>query len=332
LEWREQVASGFRGYLLRRVIYVALTIFLILTFNYMLFRVMPGDVARIVIPKHASPETIAQLHTYYGLDKDPITQYVIYLKQTFKGELGKSISFRTGSMVGDIVAPYLTKTLFLVGTGTVISIFVGVILGRETAWRRGKIFDKVGSAFFITFYCMPTFLFAIVMITVVANYVPNWPISHETSDTYEDMDIVGKFLDRTQHLILPIFALVIETIATFSIITRSALIDVLTEDYMLTAVAKGVRPRNVLRKHAMPNALLPVVTVVAMNVGWILSGSIMIERIFNYQGLGWLTWQAVLSLDYPLLQGSFMLEAIAVVIANLIADIALFKLDPRVKL
>jgi len=131
---------------------------------------------------------------------------------------------------------------------------------------------------------------------------------------------------------VPVFALVIETIATFSIITRSALIDVLTEDYMLTAVAKGLRPRNVLKKHAMPNALLPVVTVVAMNVGWILSGSIMIEVIFGYQGLGWLTYEAVLGLDYPLLQTAFMLEAVAVVIANLIADIALFKLDPRVKL
>ena len=326
------MAGGFRGYLLRRILYVLLTIFLILTFNYLLFRVMPGDVARMVIPRHATPQTIAALHAYYGLDKDPISQYVIYLEQILKGEFGKSISFRTGSTVGDIIGPYLTKTLFLVGTGTVISIFVGVILGRETAWRRGKVLDKVGSAFFITFYCMPTFLFALVMLTIVANYVPGWPISHETSDTYDSLDPIGKVLDRIQHLLVPVFALVIETIATFSIITRSALIDVLTEDYMLTAVAKGLRPRNVLKKHAMPNALLPVVTVVAMNVGWILSGSIMIEVIFGYQGLGWLTYEAVLGLDYPLLQTAFMLEAVAVVIANLIADIALFKLDPRLKL
>lgn len=326
------MAGGFRGYLFGRVVYVALTIFLILTFNYLLFRVMPGDVARIVIPRHATPQTIAQLHAYYGLDKPGWEQYFIYLKQTFTGEFGKSISIATGSKVGDIILPYLTKTLFLVGTGTVISIFVGVILGRETAWRRGKLFDKVGSAFFITFYCMPTFLFALVMITLVANYVPHWPIKGEWSDNYYMLDPVGKFLDRTQHVLLPIFALVIETIATFSIITRSALIDVLTEDYMVTAVAKGIRPRNVLKKHAMPNALLPVVTVVAMNVGWIMSGSIMIEIIFGYQGLGYLTWWAVKSLDYPVLQTAFMLEAVAVVIANLFADIALFKLDPRVKL
>ena len=326
------MAGGFRGYLLRRAVYVALTIFLILTFNYVLFRVMPGDVARIVIPRHATPETIARLHAYYGLDKPWYDQYFIYLKQTFTGEFGKSISIAAGSTVGDLIVPYLTKTLFLVGTGTLISIFVGVILGRETAWRRGKLFDKVGSAFFITFYCMPTFLFALVMINLVATYVPHWPIKGEFSDNYYNLDPFGQFLDRTQHVLLPIFALVIETIATFSIITRSSLIDVLTEDYMLTAVAKGIRPRNVLRKHAMPNALLPVVTVVAMNVGWVLSGSIMIEIIFKYQGLGFLTWTAVRALDYPVLQAAFMLEAVAVVIANLFADIALFKLDPRLKL
>ena len=325
------MAAGFRGYMLRRVVYVALTIFLILTFNYLLFRVMPGDVARIVIPRHATPQTIEQLHEYYGLDKDPITQYLTYLKQTLTGEFGKSISIASGSKVGDIILPYLTKTLFLVGAGTVISIFVGVILGRETAWRRGKLFDKVGSAFFITFYCMPTFLFALVMITLVGN-ISDWPIKGEWGDNYYSLDPFGKFLDRTQHVLLPIFALVIETIATFSIITRSSLIDVLTEDYMVTAVAKGIRPRNVLRKHAMPNALLPVVTVVAMNVGWVMSGSIMIEIIFGYQGLGYLTWTAVNALDYPVLQAAFMLEAVAVVIANLFADIALFKLDPRVKM
>ena len=126
--------------------------------------------------------------------------------------------------------------------------------------------------------------------------------------------------------------MVIETIATFSIITRSSLIDVLTEEYMVTAVAKGLRGRQVLKDHAMPNAMLPVVTVVAMNVGWIVSGSIMIEIIFSYRGLGVLTWDAVMAQDYPLVQAIFMLETIAVLIANFLADLMLFRLDPRLKL
>jgi peptide/nickel transport system permease protein len=128
-----------------------------------------------------------------------------------------------------------------------------------------------------------------------------------------------------------LIALVIETIAVFSIITKSSLIDVLTEDYMVTAVAKGLRGREILKRHAMPNAMLPVVTVIALNVGWVLSGSIMIEIVFTYKGLGYLTWEAVWGRDYPMLQTAFLLEIVAVLVANLIADMLLFRLDPRVK-
>lgn len=313
------------------MVYVAITVFLILTFNFILFRAMPGDVTRIVIPKGAAPETFDRLSHYYGLDQPKPVQYLIYLKQLFTGHLGESIDFRKGSSVESILGPFLLNTLILVGIGTVISIMVGMWLGRITAWKRGKIEDRLGSAFFLVFYCMPTFLFALLMLTMVARYAPNWPIQGAYSETHYSMDLPTRILDRIQHTLLPLFALVIETIATFSIITRSSLIDVMTEEYMVTAVAKGLPARDILHKHAMPNAMLPVVTVVAMNVGWIMSGSIMIEMIFSYQGLGYLTYYAVTGLDYPLLQAAFMLEAIAVVIANFIADSMLFMLDPRVK-
>jgi peptide/nickel transport system permease protein len=169
-------------------------------------------------------------------------------------------------------------------------------------------------------------------MNLVAAYSPDWPIKGATSADYDSMDLFGKLWDKTQHLLLPIGALVVESIAAFSIITRSSLVDVLTEDYMVTAVAKGLRGRQVLKRHAMPNAMLPVVTVVAMNVGWVLSGAIMIEMIFTYPGLGYLTYEAVMGYDYPLIQAAFMLEAVAVVVANFLADMALFKLDPRVKI
>lgn len=326
------MARGFQVYLAKKTFYVLVTVFLILTFNFLLFRVMPGDVARVVIPKGATPETIAHLTDYYGLDEPLIVQYGVYLKQTFTGEFGESISFLTGTPVADILGQYLWKTMLLVGVGTVIAIAVGVVFGRETAWRRGRAADRAGSAFFLIFYCMPTFLFALVLLTLFAKYVPGWPISGEFGDDYQYLSPLGKLWDRTQHLILPIFALVVETIAAFSIITRSSLIDVLTEEYMVTAVAKGLKGRQILKQHAMPNAMLPVVTVVAMNVGWVLSGAIMIEVIFTYQGLGYLTYEAVLKQDYPVIQAAFMLEAIAVVVANFIADLTLFRLDPRVRI
>jgi peptide/nickel transport system permease protein len=327
------MAQGFRRYLIRKVFYAAITVFLILTFNFVLFRAMPGDVTHIIIPRGASDQTRAELSEYYGLDKSKPEQFVIYLQHLMKGELGQSLDFKKGSDVISILGPFLTNTLILVGLGTVISVFVGIAFGRITAWKRGKTADRVGSAFFLVFYCMPTFLFGLLMVTMVGKYVPQWPTSYAyTPEDYGSMDLLGKIADRAVHTALPLVALVVETIATFSIITRSSLIDVMTEEYMVTAVAKGLRGKDILHKHAMPNAMLPVVTVVAMNVGWIMSGSIMIEVIFSYQGLGYMTWYAVRGYDYPVLQAVFMLEAIAVVVANFIADLMLFRLDPRVKL
>lgn len=326
------MAGGFSSYFVRKLVYVVVTIFLILSFNFLLFRVMPGDVTRVLIPKGADPETFERLSEYYGLDDPWPVQYLVYLKQTLMGEFGESITFQKGNPVSEILVVYVWKTLMLVGLGTVISILVGVFLGRETAWRRGKLLDRIGSSFFLLFYCMPTFLFALILLTAFVRLLPGWPIQGEFSDSYYDLSPLGKLVDRTQHVLLPMFALVIETIAVFSIITRSSLIDVLTEEYMVTAVAKGLRGRQILRKHAMPNAMLPVVTVIAMNVGWVLSGAIMIEVIFSYQGLGYLTYEAVKGRDYPLLQAAFMLETVAVVVANFIADLALFKLDPRVRI
>jgi len=323
--------QSFRWYFAKKLIYVALTIWLILTFNFLLFRVMPGDVTRIVIPKNATPETLENLRHYYGLDKSLPEQYIKYLENLFTGHLGESISFQTGWQIEDFLGGYLVNTLILVGFGTIISIIVGVWLGRYTAWKRGQPADRIGSAFFLVFYCMPTFLFALMMLALAAWGIPDWP----RTGAYDPMALTWSWTaqigDRIVHTLLPLFALVIETIATFSIITRSSLIDVMTEEYMVTAVAKGLPSRTILRKHAMPNAMLPVVTVVAMNVGWVLSGSIMIEMIFGYQGLGYLTYYAVTSHDYPLLQAAFMLEAVAVVIANFMADLMLIRLDPRVK-
>jgi peptide/nickel transport system permease protein len=326
------MAQNFRRYFVRKVFYAAITVFLILSFNFVLFRAMPGDVTRIVIPRGAPDSIRENLTEYYGLDRPKIEQYVIYLDHLLHGELGASIDFRKNTEVTAILPPFLLNTLILVGIGTIISVLLGIVLGRITAWKRGKAADRLGSAFFLIFYCMPTFLFALIMVTMMGKYVPDWPISGAYSEDYPGMDFWGKIGDRAVHTLLPLGALVVETIATFSIITRSSLIDVMTEEYMVTAVAKGLKGKKVLHDHAMPNAMLPVVTVVAMNVGWIMSGSIMIEVIFSYQGLGYMTWEAVRGYDYPVLQAVFMLEAVAVVVANFIADMALFRLDPRVKI
>ena len=325
------MARDFRSFVFRKTIYLAITIFLILSFNFVLFRVMPGDPARAVIPKGASPEIIEALREKWGLNESYLSQYITYLVNTLKGDLGDSFTVKVNSPVLSILGPALANTIVLVGTGTILAILAGIALGRLAAWKRGSAVDRVSSAFFLVFYCMPTFLFALILLSLFTKYIPDWPSRGAYGEDYRSLDLLGKLGDRAYHTILPLLALVVEEIAAFAIITRSALVDVMTEEYMVTAVAKGMRSRQILKGHAMPNAMLPVVTVIAMYVGWVVSGSIMIEVIFSYPGLGKLTWDAVWGEDYPVLQAVFMLETVAVLVANYFADMLLFRLDPRVK-
>ncbi len=331
-ERRILMPQDFRRYLLKRTAYLVLTVFLILSFNFFLFRMMPGDVTRILIPKGADEETINRLTEYYGFDRPPLEQYFTYLKQTFTGHFGESLTVYPGSAIEDLLVPFLVNTFILVGIGAVLSIIVGMYLGRNSAWKRGKVTDRFYSTFFVIFYCMPTFLFALVLVTLVARFSPDWPIKGAFGVDYESYDIWGKLADRAVHTIIPLFALVIQSIALFSIITRSSLTDVLTEEYITTAVAKGLKNRDILRHHAMPNAMLPIMAAIAMDIGWVISGAIMIEIVFSYQGLGYLEWRAVLGYDYPLIQVIFMIQAIAVIVGNFAADLLLFSLNPRVKI
>jgi peptide/nickel transport system permease protein len=326
------MARDFKSYVFRKTIYLAITILLILSFNFVLFRVMPGDPARAVIPKGASPEVIDALRDKWGLDEPYLTQFVKYLVNIFQGDLGTSFTVRVNHPVASILGPALANTLVLVGTGTFLAVMAGIMLGRLAAWKRGTPTDRIASGFFLIFYCMPTFLFALILLSLFTKYIPDWPSRGAYGEDYRYLDLWGKIGDRAYHTLLPLGALVVEEIAAFAIITRSALIDVMTEEYMVTAVAKGMKSRDILHRHAMPNAMLPVVTVVAMYVGWVLSGSIMIEVIFSYPGLGKLTWDAVWGEDYPVLQAVFMLETVAVLLANYFADLLLFRLDPRVKI
>jgi peptide/nickel transport system permease protein len=328
------MARSMRGYFLRKLVYLFITILLIMTFNFILFRVMPGDPIRLLFPRGANPETLEEWRHLLGLDAPLFDQYINYMVGMFTGDWGVSFKFSQRTPILDIIPPFLMKTLFLSGVGTVLAIVLGVIYGRECAWRKGKLFDRIGSTVAVVFYSVPTFLFALFYIMLFVYFFPGWPLSGATSpDTYfSQMNIFEQIIDIAQHAFLPIMSLIIESLAGFALVVRSSLIDVLTEDYILTAEAKGLEGRDILKKHAMPNALLPVVAVIALNVGWIVGGTVMIEYIFTYKGIGYLSWEAVLGYDYPLLQAVFFLEIIAVLVANFIADILNFYLDPRVKI
>ena len=328
------MARSMRGYIIRRIIYLLLTLLLIVSFNFFLFHVMPGDPTRLIFPKGADPETLATWKHILGYDKPLWEQYVSSIIHTFTLDFGTSVRIAPSAAISDLLPPYILRTLFMVGFGTVIAVAIGQRWGREAAWRKGSLFDRASSALCIVFYSIPAFLYAILFIMIFAFFFPHWPLSGSTSPGSEfgSMDIFGKIIDILQHAFMPMAAIVVASIAGFSLVVRSSLLDVLTEDYILTAEAKGLEPEDILRKHAMPNAMLPIVANIAVNVGWIMSGEVIIEYIFSYRGLGYLSYQAVITFDFPVLESAFFIMTVSVLIANFIADILNFYLDPRVKI
>ncbi len=320
---------NMRGFVVRKTVYVLITLFAIIAFNFFLFRVMPGDPARVLVPR-ASPELVQIIRADFHLDDPLYIQFIEYFKSTFHGDFGISTGKWKGAPVIDGLGPPIFNTLLLVGIGTTFAIFLGIALGRFAAWRRGKPADAIGMAFALTFYSMPTFLFALVMVMIFAGTLGWFPLQGPYANGYDKLPLINKIASRAYHLVLPVTAFTIEVMAEYALIMRNSLTDVLTEDYIVTARAKGLSNKKILKDHAMRNAMLPVVTVAAISVGWVLGGDIMVEIVFGYDGMGMLTWDAVLSRDFPLLQALFLLMAIAVLIANFAADIIYMYLDPRV--
>lgn len=331
-----------RSYILRKIIYLAITLMIIIAFNFFLFRIMPGDPTRVLIPKGNVPDELREnLTAAFYLDKPLLEQLGRYIWQVFTLDLGITSSYLKGGVpIADIIGPKILNTVILVGAGTALAIFMGVMLGRFAAWRRGSPADAASMSFALVFYSMPTFLFALILLLVFSGELGWFPLSHATGPVhqlwpgveYEQMNIGQKLVSRAYHLVLPLLAFTLEIMAEFALIMRNSLTDVLTEDYITTARAKGVSNKAILNEHAMRNALLPVVTVMAISIGWVLGGTIMVEMVFSYEGLGLLTWDAVNARDFPLLQALFLIMAVAVLLANLIADIIYTYLDPRVKI
>ncbi len=328
---------SMRKVVIRKATNATITIIIILIVNFILFRLMPGDPAVTFIRSgaghSASPDLIQRQREIFGLNDPPLVQIGKYLVNTFTGNWGYSF-FQGDRLVIDVIAQKAVWTLFLVGTSTLLTIWIGIIIGAASAWRRGRTLDVSSLFFGFFFYAMPTYWLGIVFIILFREnigVIPILPASHhipipEPTDPWEFL--VG----ATSHWILPALTLTLVQLAGISIIMRNSLIDVLTEDYIVTARAKGLSDRMILKKHAMPNARLPMVTIIALNLGFILGGAIQVETIFSYEGLGALTVKSVEDQDYPLIQGIFLLITLSVVIANVVSDFVYAWLDPRVRL
>ena len=316
-----------------KLVGAVLSLAFVLVFNFFLFRVLPGDPAKNLTRNRLVPaEQVQVLRESFGLGKPLPEQFASYVRDTLTGDLGISYKFRRP--VSEIIAERIWPTVLLLGISTMLSTVIGLWIGIRGAWRRGSVFDRVSLGASLALYAMPEFWLGILLLIAfgvgVGSFPGLFPTGGLSSPNTELASLAG-ILDVARHLFLPCLTLTLAYIAEYALVMRSSLLDELGEDYLVTARAKGLRDALVLRRHAVPNALLPTTTLIFLNLGFVVSGAITIETVYSWPGLGLLSYEALRTPDYPLLQGVFLLFSAAVIVANVIADLLYAYLDPRVR-
>ncbi|MEU3841012.1 ABC transporter permease [Streptomyces sp. NPDC028635] len=308
----------------------AVSLLAVLVTGFFLFRLIPGDPVRTMTGgRPVSAEQLAAYRREFGLDLPLWQQFTDYCGKALTGDLGTSYQFR--APVLDKITEALPHTLLLTGTGFVLYTLLGVLLGTRAAWRRGSLGDRFHTGLALTLYSVPSFWLGLLLIIVLSVGIGPLPGLFPTGG----METGGKegfayVLDVAHHLILPVLTLVAVEYGQTLLVTRSALLDEMGSDYLTTARAKGLRDDLVRRRHAVPNALLPTVTLVFVNLGRTVAGVILVETVFSWPGLGGLFYQALSVPDLPLVQGLFLFFAAAVIVMNTLADLVYPLLDPRV--
>jgi peptide/nickel transport system permease protein len=318
---------GSRRYLFGKVLQALVTLWFVLTFNFFLFRVLPGDpIGMLARSEKLSPADIATLRHDQGLDLPMAQQYVVYMKNVVTGNLGESL--RTGLPVRDLIGSRMWPTVLLVGLGTILASWLGVLIGIRGGWRRGSRFDTTSQYSSLVLYAMPEGWLGMLLLLVFSGWLHWFPAGGYAS---ADETGVAHLVDLLDHLFLPLLTLTLGYIGGYAIVMRSSMIDTINEDFVHTARAKGVPERLVRSKHVVPNAFLPSFTLIILSFGFVLGGAIVIEAVYSWPGLGLLTYQAIQTLDFPVIQAVFLIASAAVIVANLIADITYGYLDPRIK-
>lgn len=320
------------AYFGRRLVQAFVTIVMIVVLNFILFRLMPGSPERAALRiPGVSQEVFERTRTRLGLDKPVFPdQLVTYVVATAQGDLGYSYKYR-GQPVAEVIGQRVWPTLILFGLGEVVAIVVGLTLGAYSGWKRGGAIDYLGNGLSLILYSMPYFLLGMILLVIFAVGLGWFPVSGmftlgQSYDSFAD-----QLFDFGTHLVLPLATVSLGLVGQYSILMRSSVIETLGEDYVTTARAKGITEGRIMSRHAIPNAMLPTVSLIAINLGYLIAGAITAEVVFNWPGLGTLTVDALTSRDYPVLQGIFLFLSVSVVVANLVADAVYGILDPRVK-
>lgn len=326
----EASVSRFKlPYLVRKLIWLFVTLFAVIVFNFFLFRVLPGDPVQLYARSgRLTPQAAANLRAVFGLDRPLWDQFWIYFRGLLHGDLGFSLTYHLP--VSELIKERLVNTLVLVGAATVLVTGVGISLGVVSASRRGSSLDSSTVIGSLVLWSMPTFWVGMLLVFAFGvwfNILPTSGIS--TAGAHYSSG--GSLIDVARHLVLPTITLALVDIGQFVLITRSSLVDVLTEDFITTAKAKGMSRRRVVWGHGVRNAMLPVMTASVLYISLVVGGAIQVETVFSYPGMGELTYDAVNRRDYAVLEACFLLFAVTVIVANFLSDLLYRVLDPRVR-
>jgi peptide/nickel transport system permease protein len=312
------------GFLIRRLLQAVVVVLLVTMITFILLRAIPGNVAVAILgpASYRNPQVLAQFNAQYGFDKPWYSQYLLWLGHLLQGNLG--YSWKQNQSVVSLLSNRLPKTVILVGMSTILALIVAIPIGLWQAVRRNRAVDYTFTSLSFLFYAAPPFFVGTILILVFADTLHWLGPTGSSGGLWSDLTDLH---DQT----LPILTLALVTIALFSRYMRSAVLDNINEDYVRTARAKGVSGRRVLFRHVLRNSLIPIATLLGLSIPGILSGALITESLFNYQGMGFLFFQSASSQDYPVLLGFIIVVAMATVVGSLVADIAYAILDPRVR-
>jgi len=319
-----------RWYVARKVFAALATLFLVLLFDFMIFRLLPNDPLDVLARSAGASETdkVKELTKEYALD-EPVfpNQFVVFLRQTATLNFGEE--FSRGLPTWTVIRRFALPSIFLMGTATMLAAGAGIALGIRSGWKRSGPLDRTATGLAVLLMSTPPLLMAMLMATVFGGMLRWFPVSGARS--LGQVSGLAWAADRLNHAVLPMITLTFVAFGPFFLIMRQSMVDTLGEDFLVTARAKGIGEVAVRNRHAVRNALLPVVSLLVMSLGIVLSGTIAIEYVFGYPGLGLLMVTATTTRNFPVLQAMFLLLSVVLIFGNLVADLTYGYLDPRIR-
>ena len=319
-----------RRYIAKRLGQSLIVVLLVTTISFVLIRLAPGDPFSFVGDFGMNPQVRERLRHQFGYDQPIFVQFVRYLGNVLSGQLGYSQSMH--QYVGSVIADALPRTLLLMAVAIALAFGLGIVVGALQAVKQGTWLDRMLSGVLLVFYSVPDFWLALMALLAFGYWIPLFPIGGMTDLVAHDyMSLGGRIADVVVHLVLPASTLALLTAAGIARYQRAALLEVLPQDFVRTARAKGLGERSVIVRHALRNALLPVITLIGLSLPALVGGAFFIEKVFSWPGMGYLAWNAMLARDYDLVTGIVIVGGIMVTVGSLVADVLYAVVDPRLR-